>query len=96
MDEVRSAGWTRFRPVAGQPIAEKDMRNIFRLVDLDKDGSISHMVGGVQHHRLYSVKISNPTQELKLSLKYLGKRYGLSDVRIIQLTPPVYNSLTMQ
>lgn len=44
MDEVRAAGWTRFRPVAGQPIAEKDMRKIFRLVDLDKDGSISHMV----------------------------------------------------
>merc|ERR1711974_382321 len=42
IDEVKSAGWTRFRPVEGQPIAEKDMRNIFRLVDLDKDGSISH------------------------------------------------------
>ena len=48
MDEVKSAGWTRFRPVAGQPIAEKDMRNIFRLVDLDKDGSISHLVGRVK------------------------------------------------
>ena len=48
MDEVRAAGWTRFRPVAGQPIAEKDMRKIFRLVDLDKDGSISHMVSRPQ------------------------------------------------
>ena len=44
MDEVRKAGWKRFRPVEGQPIAEKDMRKIFRLVDLDKDGTISHMV----------------------------------------------------
>ena len=44
MDAVRSAGWTRFKPVKGQPIEEKDMRKIFKLVDLDKDGSISHMV----------------------------------------------------
>ena len=44
MDEVRQAGWRRFRPVVGQPIAEKDMRKIFRLVDLDKNGSISHLV----------------------------------------------------
>ena len=50
MDEVRAAGWTRFRPVAGPPIAEKDMRKIFRLVDLDKDGSISRLVGGDQAH----------------------------------------------
>ena len=44
MDCVRDAGWTRFKPVKGQPIAEKDMRKIFKLVDLDKDGTISHMV----------------------------------------------------
>ena len=44
MDAVRAAGWTRFRPVKGQPIAEKDMRKIFKLVDLDKDGSISGLV----------------------------------------------------
>lgn len=44
MDEVRKAGWRRFRPIKGQPIAEKDMRNIFRLVDLDKDGTISTLV----------------------------------------------------
>ena len=44
MDAVREAGWTRFKPVKGQPIAEKDMRKIFKLVDLDKDGSISNLV----------------------------------------------------
>ena len=44
MDNVRDAGWTRFKPTKGQPIAEKDMRKIFKMVDLDKDGSISHMV----------------------------------------------------
>ena len=44
MDCVRAAGWTRFKPVKGQPIAEKDMRKIFKLVDLDKDGTISHLV----------------------------------------------------
>ena len=44
MDAVRAAGWTRFRPVKGQPIAEKDMRKIFKLVDLDKDGTISGLV----------------------------------------------------
>ena len=61
MDEVRAAGWTRFRPVAGQPIAEKDMRKIFRLVDLDKDGSISHLVSTVQALRsVYLLKLFNP------------------------------------
>lgn len=44
IDAVREAGWTRFKPVKGQPIAEKDMRKIFKLVDLDKDGSISNLV----------------------------------------------------
>ena len=44
MDAVRKAGWTRFKPVKGQPIAEKDMRKVFKLVDLDKDGSISNLV----------------------------------------------------
>ena len=44
MDAVRAAGWTRFKPVKGQPIAEKDMRKVFNLVDLDKDGSISNLV----------------------------------------------------
>ena len=57
MDEVRTAGWTRFRPVEGQPIAEKDMRKVFRLVDLDKDGSISHMVAGT--HREWMIKTFN-------------------------------------
>ena len=79
MDAVREAGWTRFKPVKGQPIAEKDMRKIFKLVDLDKDGSISNLV------KEFAVNIKNFNilhliKELKLSLKYLGKRYGMSDV----------------
>jgi hypothetical protein len=49
MDGVRRAGWTRFKPVKGQPIAEKDMRKVFRLVDLDKDGFISKLVNGVSN-----------------------------------------------
>ena len=71
MDAVRAAGWTRFKPVKGQPIAERDMRKIFKLVDLDKDGSISNL-------------------ELKLSLKYLGKRYGMSDVRYLLILMDQY------
>ena len=78
MDAVRAAGWTRFRPVKGQPIAEKDMRKIFKLVDLDKDGTISGLVS-ITRVNLFTLLIVL-LQELKLSLKYLGKRYGMSDV----------------
>ena len=44
MDAIKRAGWTRFRPVKGQPIAEQDMKKVFRLVDMDKSGAISHLV----------------------------------------------------
>merc|ERR1711892_72884 len=43
MDAVRQHGWTRFKPVKGQPIKEADMRKVFKLVDLDKDGEISRL-----------------------------------------------------
>ena len=49
MDAVREAGWTRFKHVKGQPIEEKDMRKVFKLVDLDKDGSISRLVSWYIH-----------------------------------------------
>ena len=81
MDAVKGAGWTRFQSVEGQPIPEKDMRSVFKLVDLDKDGTISGMVhctncfdGGC----LINIFV----QELKMSLKYLGKRYKVSNVRL--------------
>ena len=63
MSDVRAAGWTRFEPVDGQPIAEKDMKKVFKMVDLNKGGTISQV-------------------ELKMGLKFIGRRYGLSDVRI--------------
>ena len=45
MDAIKAAGWTRFKPVKGQPIAEQDMRKVFNLVDMDKSGAISQLVG---------------------------------------------------
>ena len=44
MDSIKAAGWTRFKPVKGQPIAEQDMKRVFKLVDMDKSGAISQMV----------------------------------------------------
>ena len=44
MDALKGAGWTRFRPVEGQPIAEQDIAKIFKLVDMDKSGAISQLV----------------------------------------------------
>ena len=43
MEAITSAGWTRFKPIKGQPIAEKDMKKVFRMVDLDKSGAISNL-----------------------------------------------------
>ena len=31
MDAIKAAGWTRFKPVKGQPIAEQDMRKVKKL-----------------------------------------------------------------
>ena len=44
MDALKDAGWTRFEPVKGQPIAEKDMKKVFKMVDMDKSGAISQLV----------------------------------------------------
>ena len=29
MDQIKEAGWTRFKPVQGQPITEKDIKNMY-------------------------------------------------------------------
>ena len=44
MDQIKEAGWTRFKPVHGQPITEKDIKKVFRMVDMDKSGAISQLV----------------------------------------------------
>ena len=44
MDDIKEAGWTRFKPVEGQPITEKDMKKVFKMVDMDKSGAISQLV----------------------------------------------------
>ena len=78
MDAIKGAGWTRFKPIKGQPIAEKDMKKVFRLVDMDKSGAISQLVCSSNFFLLFNV--FNIFQELKLAVKYLGKRYGINDV----------------
>ena len=45
MDQIKEAGWTRFKPVKGQPITDKDIKKVFRMVDMDKSGAISQLVG---------------------------------------------------
>ena len=44
MDQIKEAGWTRFKPVKGQPITDKDIKKVFRMVDMDKSGAISQLV----------------------------------------------------
>merc|ERR1712062_356081 len=43
MDQIKEAGWTKFKPVHGQPITEKDIKKVFRMVDMDKSGAISQL-----------------------------------------------------
>ena len=57
MDKMKAAGWTRFKPVKGQPILEQDMKKVFRLVDMDKSGAISQLV--IVYH--YSREIKTNT-----------------------------------
>ena len=45
MDEIKEAGWTRFKPVDGQPMAEQDLKKVFKMVDMDGSGAISQLVG---------------------------------------------------
>ena len=45
MDEIKSLGWERVEkksPVA--PITEKDLKAVFKLVDMDKNGYICKIV----------------------------------------------------
>merc|ERR1719312_2159560 len=62
MDEIKAAGWTMFKPVQGQAIAEEDLKKVFKMVDMDGSGAISQL-------------------ELKMAVKYLGKRYGITDAK---------------
>eukprot|EP00090_Calanus_glacialis_P009158 TRINITY_DN17528_c0_g1_i1.p1 TRINITY_DN17528_c0_g1~~TRINITY_DN17528_c0_g1_i1.p1 ORF type:complete len:172 (+),score=66.73 TRINITY_DN17528_c0_g1_i1:83-598(+) len=67
MDEIKGAGWTRFKPVDGQPMDEQDLKKVFKMVDMDGSGAISQL-------------------ELKMAVKYLGKRYGISDLKTWRAT----------
>ena len=78
MDQIKEAGWTRFKPVKGQPITDKDIKKVFRMVDMDKSGAISQLV--ITNIGIFSFKLF--LQELKMGLKYLAKRYGIKDVRL--------------
>ena len=44
MDEIKAAGWTMFKPVHGQAIAEEDLKKVFKMVDMDGSGAISQLV----------------------------------------------------
>ena len=44
MDEIKGAGWTRFKPVKGHPISERDLKKVFKMVDMDESGAICQLV----------------------------------------------------
>ena len=54
MDEIKAAGWTMFKPVQGQAIAEDDLKKVFKMVDMDGSGAISQLV--LNLHVLIDVK----------------------------------------
>lgn len=41
MEELREAGWTRFRPTHKSGVSELDLKGVFRLVDMDNSGAVS-------------------------------------------------------
>ena len=62
MDAIKAAGWTRFKPVKGQPIAEADMKEVFKMVDMDKSGAISQLV------TLFCKNLARKDDKISLSL----------------------------
>ena len=52
MDEIKEAGWTRFKPVDAQPMAEQDLKRVFKMVDMNESGEICQLVGFV-HTTVY-------------------------------------------
>ena len=57
MDEIKEAGWVRFKPVEGQAINEKDIKKVFKMVDMDKSGAISQLVKikQIKLHNLFKI-----------------------------------------
>lgn len=57
MDEIKEAGWVRFKPVEGQAINEKDIKKVFKMVDMDKSGAISQLVKikQIKSHNLFKI-----------------------------------------
>ena len=53
MDQIKEAGWTKFKPVHGQPITDKDIKKVFRMVDMDKSGAISQLVHSKFNHTVF-------------------------------------------
>ena len=65
MNEIKEAGWVRFKPVEGQPINDKDIKKVFKMVDMDKSGAISQLV--------------NYDNETLSVLSYRSKSSGIKD-----------------
>ena len=58
-------------------ITDLDLKAVFRLVDVDKSGSISRTVGRIPQSQFYSLSL---LQEAKMATKLLMKRFGIKDV----------------
>jgi hypothetical protein len=44
MDEVIALGWTRVKKEFNTEVSEKDLKTVFKMVDMDKNGVICNIV----------------------------------------------------
>jgi hypothetical protein len=86
MDTIKEMGWTRVEkkdPTA--PITEKDLKAVFKLMDMDKNGFICKIVSktfsnqctNLQHSMLKIDGLYKITQPVAINIIYLGAADGV-------------------
>ena len=80
MLELEEAGWRKSEEKTVDKITNKDIKEVFLLVDKDKSGEVSRTVG---RHGLRHDIMTFTFQEARLATKLLEKRFGIKNVSFV-------------